>query len=70
MAAVAAEVLSAPISTGENWPVTLERAFEEAAELAGWILIATGLTAITLEGFLASPHVDVAGSGGDRHPAR
>lgn len=55
VAAVAAEVLSAPISTvGESWPHALEGAVEEGAELAGWILITTGLTAITLAEFLAS----------------
>lgn len=69
LAAVAAEVLSAPISTGQDWPHTVEGAFEEAAELVGWILITTGLTAITLEGFLANPHVDVVPPGGDRRSA-
>ena len=55
VAAVAAEVLSAPISTAaESWPHALEGAFEEGAELAGWILITTALTAITLAEFVAS----------------
>lgn len=55
VAAVAAEVLSASVSTAdENWPLALEGAVEEGAELAGWILITTGLTAITLAEFLAS----------------
>jgi hypothetical protein len=58
VAAVGAEVVSAPLSTGENWPHTVEGGFEEGAELAGWILITTGLTALTLERFLASLHVD------------
>jgi hypothetical protein len=49
--AVAAEALSAPWSTPENadrWPHVVEGAFEEGAELAGWILIAGGLTAVAL----------------------
>jgi hypothetical protein len=49
--AVAAEVLSAPLSTSESeggWPHVFESAYEEGAELTGWILIATGLTASTL----------------------
>lgn len=55
VAAVAAEVLSAPVSTsGESWPHVLEGAVEEGAELVGWILITTSLTAITLAEFLAS----------------
>jgi hypothetical protein len=55
VAAVAAEVLSAPISTAsDSWSHTLEGAVEEGAELAGWILITTGLTAITLAELLAS----------------
>jgi hypothetical protein len=44
--AVAAEVLSAPVSTGETvagWTHVLESAYEEGAELTGWIMIATGL---------------------------
>ena len=54
-AAVAAEIVSAPISgAGDYWPHALEGAVEEGAELAGWILITTGLTAITLAEFLAS----------------
>ena len=49
VAAVLAEIVSAPISNevGEN-PIALyvaEVAFEEAAELGGWILIAAGLCA-------------------------
>jgi hypothetical protein len=59
VAAVIAEVLSAPASTSVNWVHTLEGAFEEGAELAGWILIATGLTAMTLLGVRgASPWTD------------
>ena len=51
LTAVAAEALSAPVSTPETaggWAHTLEGAYEEGAELAGWILIATGLTVSTL----------------------
>jgi hypothetical protein len=48
IAAVLLEILSAPVSTGSNWAHTLEGGFEEAAELGGWIAIATGLTAIAL----------------------
>lgn len=43
--AVAAEVVSAPISTGGDWPHNVEGGFEEAAEIVGWTLIATGLAA-------------------------
>ena len=49
--AVAAEVLSAPVSTSETeggWAHVFESAYEEGAELTGWILIATGLTVLTL----------------------
>jgi hypothetical protein len=49
--AVAAEVLSAPVSTPETeggWAHVFESAYEEGAELTGWILIATGLTVSTL----------------------
>jgi hypothetical protein len=49
--AVTAEMVSAPVSTFENadgWPHIVEGAFEEGAELAGWILIAAGLMASTL----------------------
>jgi hypothetical protein len=49
--AVAAEALSAPASTPETaagWGHVLEGAYEEGAELAGWILIAAGLTVVTL----------------------
>jgi hypothetical protein len=54
-AAVSAEVLSAPISTGgDSWLHSVEGAVEEGAEFAGWILITTGLTAITVIGLLAS----------------
>ena len=49
LVAVAAEIMSAPWSNEEGGLVhTIEGAFEEAAELAGWIAIATGLTTITL----------------------
>ena len=48
--AVVAEVASLPISTevapGENWPHTIEGAFEEGAELGGWILLASAFAAI------------------------
>ena len=47
-AAVVAEVASAPVSTSTNWAHTVEGAFEEGAELGGWIAIATALTVITL----------------------
>jgi uncharacterized protein YegP (UPF0339 family) len=49
--AVAAEVLSAPVSTGDTtagWVHVFESAYEEGAELMGWIMIATGLTVSTL----------------------
>lgn len=51
VAAVAAEVLSAPASTPETaagWVHIFESAYEEGAELMGWIMIATGLTVSTL----------------------
>jgi hypothetical protein len=48
VAAVVAEVASAPVSTGSNWPHVLEGAVEEAAELGGWIVIATALAVISL----------------------
>lgn len=48
MPSVAVEVLSAPWSTGSNLVHSIEGAFEEGAELAGWMTIATGLTAIVL----------------------
>lgn len=51
LAAVAAEALSAPVSTtdtGAGWAHVLVGAFEEGAELASWILIATGLMVSTL----------------------
>jgi hypothetical protein len=56
-AAVLAEILSAPISNdvGE-YPTPLyvaEVAFEEAAELTGWILIAAGLCALAWRTLLA-----------------
>lgn len=61
-AAVAAEVLSAPVSTSEDsWLHSLEGAIEEGAELAGWILITTGLTAITVVGLLASSREGLGG---------
>jgi integral membrane sensor domain MASE1 len=41
--AVAAEVVSAPISDDENLAHTLEGALEEGLEFAGWALIATAL---------------------------
>jgi hypothetical protein len=61
VAAIAAEVASAPISNeiGES-PIMLyvaEVAFEEAAELAGWILIATGLCALTWRMLASRPSV-------------
>jgi hypothetical protein len=51
LTAVAAEAVSAPVSTPETragWAHVLEGAFEEGAELASWILIATALTVSTL----------------------
>jgi hypothetical protein len=52
-AALAAEVLSGPWTGGEEeWPHILEGAFEEAAELAAWILVASALTVMTLRDFL------------------
>jgi hypothetical protein len=57
VAAIVAEIASAPISNevGEN-PIPLyvaEVAFEEAAELAGWVLIAAGLCALAWRTLLA-----------------
>jgi hypothetical protein len=53
-AALAAEVLSGPWTGGEEeWPHVIEGAFEEAAELAAWILVASALTVITLRDFFA-----------------
>jgi hypothetical protein len=47
--AVLAEMVSAPWSDEDGGAVhTVEGAFEEAAELAGWIAVATGLTAVLL----------------------
>jgi hypothetical protein len=51
VSAVAAEALSAPLSTPETaggWAHVLEGAYEEGAELVGWILIGAGLTVSTL----------------------
>jgi hypothetical protein len=51
LTAVAAEALSAPVSTAETvteWPHVLEGAYEEGAELVAWILIAAGVTVSTL----------------------
>jgi hypothetical protein len=48
-AALAAEVLSGPWTGGEEeWFHVIEGAFEEAAELAAWILIAAALTVLLL----------------------
>jgi hypothetical protein len=51
-AAVAAEILwsAFPLSGGDigSWPDDLEVAFEEGLELAGWIVVASGITAIAL----------------------
>ena len=53
-AALAAEVVSGPWTGGEEeWPHVLEGAFEEAAELAAWILVASALTVTTLGEFLS-----------------
>jgi hypothetical protein len=42
-------VLSGPWTGGEEeWAHVIEGAFEEAAELAAWILIAAALTGMTL----------------------
>jgi hypothetical protein len=51
LTAVAAEALSAPLPTSHTqteWGHVLEGAYEEGAELVGWILIAAGLTVCTL----------------------
>jgi hypothetical protein len=54
-AALAAEVVSGPWTGGEEeWPHVLEGAFEEAAELAAWILVAAALTVLTLRDLLAA----------------
>lgn len=47
-AAVLAEVVSAPWSTGQNIVHTIEGGIEEALELAGWILIAAGVMTAVL----------------------
>jgi hypothetical protein len=52
--ALAAEVVSGPWTGGEEeWPHVIEGAFEEAAELAAWILVASAMTVITLRDFVA-----------------
>jgi hypothetical protein len=51
LTAVAAEVVSAPTSTSQTasgWGHALEGAYEEGAELMGWILIAAGLMVSSL----------------------
>lgn len=54
-AALAAEVLSGPWTGGEEESAhVIEGAFEEAAELAAWILISTTLTVTTLRDFFAA----------------
>jgi hypothetical protein len=54
-AALAAEVLSGPWTGGEEeWAHVIEGAFEEAAELAAWILVSTALTVMTLRDFFAA----------------
>ena len=45
------ELVSAPSSTDRNVIHTLEGGLEEAAELAGWILIATGLASLLAQPF-------------------
>jgi hypothetical protein len=46
--AVVLEVVFARLSVEEGLGHTIEGGFEEAAEIVGWITIATSLTAITL----------------------
>jgi hypothetical protein len=46
--AVFLEIVSAPWSTGRSVVHTVEGGFEEMAELAGWILIATGLASLVV----------------------
>jgi hypothetical protein len=51
-AGVAAEVVTAPLyifDEATGWPGRTEVVVEEGAELAGWILVATGLTCLLLE---------------------
>jgi hypothetical protein len=51
--ALVAEAASAPWTGAEDeWPHVIEGAFEEAAELAAWILIATALTVVMLRELL------------------
>jgi hypothetical protein len=81
-AALLAEVVSAPVSSGTNWPHTIEGAFEEGAEIGGWIAIASGLTVIVLMDLhlaMASDRTDQSGkdepspgrgSGPTRAPSR
>ena len=53
--ALAAEVVSGPWTGGEEeWPHVIEGGFEEAAELAAWILAAAALTAMMLRDLLAA----------------
>ena len=49
--AVFLEFVSAPWSTGQNAIHTIEGGFEETAELAGWILVATGLASLLAQPF-------------------
>jgi hypothetical protein len=53
--AVAVEVLAAPLSTGENGAHAVAGALEEGAELAGWLVLAGGLAALTLDEVAAGP---------------
>ncbi|WP_153393890.1 hypothetical protein [Ornithinicoccus halotolerans] len=48
VAAIALEVLTAPWSTGTNLVHTVQGGVEEALELAGWVLIASGVLATML----------------------
>jgi hypothetical protein len=48
-AAVVIEIVTAPFSVDDRWPHDAGGAVEEGAELAGWLLLAAGLAAITLD---------------------
>jgi hypothetical protein len=63
-AAVALEVVSAPWSTGSNLIHAVEGGFEEAAEQAGWTLLASAIVAIALTDLIAE---SAAASLGRRH---
>lgn len=65
LVAVAAEVVSAEWSgSATAWPHQIEGAFEEAAELAAWILIAAALTVIAARDVLRDAAPTLEGDSG------